>query len=470
VAINTASQPVDNQIVEFQDAISHLTLFEYQSFDPVPKLTTKGSESLGYISKFERYCIENEVYDLWASFYVPFKTFISNTPLEPCSEDPEGYLGIQHAASLLQRDSEAEDVDNLGLLSAREEEMLMSVLDCRYASDLAIDQFVAGKKIDNGKADKAWVIISQLYNVSGSYNRGVHLVLDADHPNKPRYIMKTLPSPAYYSGFAERKIEILRTLEHDNIVRFFDGGVPKDRHETGWMVTEYCGKGTLKDLLNKYIEVKTSIPERFVWSILESLVRAAVYLHYGPHLLDQFDQQRPRSRPLEPEEDPSWDSVYHHDIILSNVFYTSSTRDMYNYPKVKLGDFRCAMRQSEVETKDEDEYPWADETPIMDGDYEPPEGQYATKAVDIYQVGLLMWCIVQNVSSPSSFDEKAMRPEGFGTPSSSHYSQELRHALYRCTKKEPDIRIDSLRLLHRVRRCRKQLIFEDRLPFVELLP
>lgn len=128
------------------------------------------------------------------------------------------------------------------------------------------------------------------------------------------------------------------------------------------------------------------------------------------------------AKPLKSREDSSWNPVYHRDIILANVFCTSSTGDMYNYPIVKLGDFGCAMRQSEIETNDSNEYPWSKETPIMDSEYEPPEGQYATKAVDVYQIGLLMWCVVQGTAGPFSLDEMVILPANFETSISAHYS------------------------------------------------
>jgi len=104
----------------------------------------------------------------------------------------------------------------------------------------------------------------------------------------------------------------------------------------------------------------------------------------------------------------------------------------------------------------------------MDPAYEPPEGQRATKAVDVYQIGRLTWCIGQNVLSPTCLDEKAMLPENFEPSEDAPYSRELRRILYSCTRVRADLRIDSPPLLRVVRDTRQQLISENRLPFVEL--
>ncbi|KAG9195704.1 hypothetical protein G6011_00825 [Alternaria panax] len=476
--------PVDEIIAELRDSISHLTLFDLNDVKPVPKTISESPDrpcSLGYTSKFEIFCEEVGIDEPYPDDLITFRQFLDQKELESRSEDPEDYPGIQNAATLLLRDREAKDGDNFGRLDEELQEMLMNILNCGFSAELAHDRFVPGRLIGHGKLEVEWLITYQLVDISGSFNRGVFFVSRAtdqeciemygagNADKKLVRIMKTLPSPAHYPDFASREIWILHTLQHDNIIGFFDARVPEDRHETGWMVTEYCNMGTLEDLVEDYAEAKTPIPELFVWDILQSLARAVVYLHYGPHLLDEFDQQKPGSEPLKPRDDPSWIPVYHRDIILANVFCTSDAGDASIYPIVKLGDFGCAMRQSEIDGKDNRRYPWSKETPIMDPEYEPPEGQYATKAVDVYQIGLLMWCIVQNITSPFSLDVEAMEPENFATSSFSHYSSELRNLINQCIDEDPDDRLDSLRFLHLIVYYKNLLCFEARLPWVELL-
>lgn len=89
--------------------------------------------------------------------------------------------------------------------------------------------------------------------------------------------------------------------------------------------------------------------------------------------------------------------------------------------------------------------------------------------LDVYQIGQLTWCVVQNVQSLTCLDQKVMLPENFETSKYAHYSQELRRILDHCTRPRADLRIDSLPLLRLVRDARRQLISEKRFPSVELL-
>lgn len=49
----------------------------------------------------------------------------------------------------------------------------------------------------------------------------------------------------------------------------------------------------------------------------------------------------------------------------------------------------------------------------------------------MYQIRLLMCCVIQNTVSPSSFDEEAIQPAKFDTSSSLHYLRELHHLIDR---------------------------------------
>jgi serine/threonine protein kinase len=470
VRSRSAPQPFQYNKAGLQHTLFCLNTSGTRNLELVLSPAAKGPRFSDYSSEFERWCISNKIYYFYPIHNAPFQTFIKQKDLQPCSKDPEDYPGMQHVASLLLRDSKAKDGDTFGILRAQSQELLKCMLNRIFSSALADKRFVIGKKIDNGKAGEAWVINSQLSNIDGNCNHGVYLVHNANDANRSARIMKTLPPPAMYPGFADREIEVLGALQHDNIIKFFDGGPPKSRYETAWIITEYCDKGTLTDLVIKYEFAETSIPERFIWDIFESLARAVVYLHYGPKLLNEFDQTDPASSIPEISPDMSWDPVWHRDIILSNIFCTSNTEDQSKYPIVKLGDFGCAMRQSEVETKDLDTFLWADKTPIMDGAYEPPEGQYATESVDVYMLGITLSCIVQTQSSPYWLDKEAMLPENFETSVFAHYSTELCYVISECTKPHPPNRIKSLSLLHLVRHTKRRLISENLLPFDELLP
>ncbi|RAQ98930.1 kinase-like protein [Stemphylium lycopersici] len=328
-------------------------------------------------SEYERYCMAQDITFPYPKYDAPFQDFLFKKKLTPREKDLEHYPGIQHAAQLLSHDTEAEDGDTLSLLDEQPE--------------LAKDKFRVGESVPSEFKGGRWTILTRLNNVSGSFNRGVYLV-------------------KFGKGICNQ---------------YFAGNAPEGRHETGWLITDYCNKGTLKTHVQKYILAKQAIPEVFIWHIFESL-----------------------------HEDP-WDPVYHRDIILDNVFCTTDTTKKTRIPVIKLGDFGCALRESEVKDLDAG-YPWARETPIMDNHYVPPEGPLATAAVDIYQIGLLVSCLVQTVLCPSQLDATLVPPEKRGEQSSSAYSRGLRTLLFVCLCPCPVDRINATALLQSIQATRPQ--------------
>ncbi|KAL1795512.1 hypothetical protein ACET3X_005736 [Alternaria dauci] len=267
---------LDEAIAELNDITSRLTLSTRDDLEPVPNPTTQSPEARDYTSEFEKFCAKSGVDQPYPDHHTPFRRFLHEKALEPRSKDPEDYPGLQHAATLFLRDSEAEDGNNFDRLDKDLQDTLKDILNSRFADDIAHDRFVPGQLIGHGMTGLEWMITSQLFGVGGSFNRGIFQVEENFEPDflddygtgnffkKTISIMKTLPSPALDPGFASREISILKDLNHDNILAFWDGRVPRERHETGWMVTEFCNKGTLKNIVETYAKADASIPELFV--------------------------------------------------------------------------------------------------------------------------------------------------------------------------------------------------------------
>ncbi|KNG50355.1 nek protein kinase [Stemphylium lycopersici] len=410
-------------------------------------------------SEYEKYCMAQNIAFPYPKYDAPFQDFLFKKKLTPREKDLEHYPGIQHAAQLLSHDTEAEDGDTLSLLDEERQYMLMNVLNSKYSAELAKDKFCVGESVPSEFKGGRWTILTRLNNVSGSFNRGVYLVKFGKGICNQVRLMKTLPSPAHYPGFASREISIVSDLEHQNILQYLAGNAPEGRHETGWLITDYCNKGTLKTYVQKYIWAKQAIPEVFIWHIFESLVRAVCYMHTGTDDVSELNPvftcgEWKQNSDSEQHEDP-WDPVYHRDIILDNVFCTTDTTKKTRIPVIKLGDFGCALRESEVKDLDAG-YPWARETPIMDNHYVPPEGPLATAAVDIYQIGLLVSCLVQTVLCPSQLDATLVPPEKRGEQSSSAYSRGLRTLLFVCLCPCPVDRINATALLQSIQATRPQ--------------
>jgi serine/threonine protein kinase len=258
---------------------------------------SESEEPTKMFSTFHTWCLQGGMDSLSP---ITFRHFLGCVELISSRSDLYDYPGIQHAASLALGDYEAPDGDNLSRLLPYRQDEIKDILNDLYSLELAEDQFDTGEVIGG-----RWNVVSQLTGIHGSFNRGVFRVTDVCDPAGTHRIMKTLPSRAMYPGFSARKISLLSSVKHPNILEILDGSVPDGRHDTGYMVTELCDGGTLADLLGKYVNAGDFVLEPFVWEIFESLVSAVSFLHYGPN------------------EQESWDPIFHRDIIPTNCFYTS---------------------------------------------------------------------------------------------------------------------------------------------------
>jgi serine/threonine protein kinase len=308
------------------------------------------------------------------------------------------------------------------------------------------DKFAVGQTVGG-----RWVITSQLTEVKGSCNQGILFVLDK--LNGEKCIMKILTSEALDPGRSSREIGILRRLSHYNIISFFDAHLPctvAERHATPYLVTEYCDKKTLLDVITRCNQNEELIPEDFVWQVFESLVSAVKYLHHGP------DNTPPGT----------WDAVSHRDIIASNILCTlaiptlpyefegCSNQSPYDYPvRIKLADFGCSITDSEMAAQPK---PWWS-LPAISGDYEPPEGALPTEAADMYQIGLvisLMYCMTNRPYEgifTAGFLYQTRHP-GFA-----EYTSELRTYLEMCLDSNASQRPKSKFFLPRRQSARRLL-------------
>jgi hypothetical protein len=392
------------------------------------------------LSTFQNWCLQEG--QNWRDSNT-FGYFLGLVNLNPSPSDLALYPRIQHAAYLALGDYEAPDGCNFELLEPQLQNTIKDILNCIYSSELAEHQFDTGNVVGG-----RWKVVSQLTGIHGSFNRGVFRVQDVCDPAGTLRIMKTLPSRAMYGGFAAREIDILSSVKHPNILEFLDAHIPEGRNETGYIVTELCDKGTLADLLAKYVEAGLFVPEAFVWEIFESLVSAVSHLHYGP---SNTNQQK------------SWDPIFHRDIIAGNVFYTSlpanESMAFLAYPIVKLADFGCALRESEVKTISlHPDFPYNKEIPVIEPSCEPPEGPFANAPVDIFEIGVLMSDFILVDGFPVA------RQPGF------QYSSQLRYLVNLCREHNPRMRPNACSLLAGIRRDRQLLISWGRLAYVELLP
>ena len=359
--------------------------------------------------------------------------FLDRTQLITSPSDPADAPGLAHCIRLVSNNESGSWADN----RAENERTVKNLLLDRANRACNRDVFAVGKVVGG-----RWTIDSELGGVDGTFNQGILFVRDT--LQEDLRIMKVLPSDAMYPGFQAREMNILSRLHHRNIITLYDAHLPSpvtERHASPYLVTEYCDKGTLADLIKTWNERVKLIPESFVWQVFEALVTAVQYLHHGPYPYNEAAY--------------NWDSITHRDIIPSNIFLKSDSQaNASDYPvSIKLADFGCAITDSEMEAH---KYTLRD-LPLVADQYRPPEGAQATEATDMYQVGLvmsLMYCMVDSPLSDLAATGNLSRESLAGYKG---YSSELRMFIEMCLDVDDEQRPHTNFFLLRIQSARRFL-------------
>ncbi|KAI4923905.1 hypothetical protein J4E85_008062 [Alternaria conjuncta] len=359
--------------------------------------------------------------------------FLDRTQLITSPSDPADAPGLAHCIRLVSNNESGSWADN----RAENERTVKNLLLDR-ANRVCNRHIFAVGKVVGGR----WTIESELGGVDGTFNQGILFV--RDHLQEDMRIMKVLPSEAMYPGFQAREMNILSRLHHRNIITLYDAHLPSpvtERHASPYLVTEYCDKGTLADLIKTWNERGKLIPESFVWQVFEALVTAIQYLHRGPYPYNEAAY--------------NWDPITHRDIIPSNIFLKSGSQvNPSDYPvSIKLADFGCAITDSEMEAHN---YTLLD-LPLVADQYRPPEGAQATEATDMYQVGLVMSLMYCMTDSPLRDLVEAGNLSRDCLKGYKGYSPELRMYIEMCLDAEDDQRPDANFFLLRIQSARRSL-------------
>ena len=75
------------------------------------------------------------------------------------------------------------------------------------------------------------------------------------------------------------EVNILRDLNHPNIVRYYDRCIDKKNLKI-YIIMEYCPQGDLQQLIKKCQKTRESISEEFIWKIFSQLVDALYFCHH----------------------------------------------------------------------------------------------------------------------------------------------------------------------------------------------
>ncbi|PSN68141.1 kinase-like protein [Corynespora cassiicola Philippines] len=297
--------------------------------------------------------------------------------------------------------------------------------------------------------DGGYVISKALAEAGGSFNVGISLV----EKDGKKYLCKSVPE-----GYSDREVRLLKRVSHPNTTKI----VHHSKAEPGWkcehfeqacyevdcpgdevdrIMMEYCNQGTLLDMITRYSSCNEHIPEALILHVFESLAKALHCCHTG------------EGGNSIPNNGEVWDAVMHRDVIPSNVFLTVSDQSE-PYPRIVLGDFGCAMEQSRYnELQSGNMGPLA-----LDNAFLTPERPLIHDIrSDVYQLGLIIWCLAYRTVIPGYSTFLAVHTDEFELglwP----YSSRLADLMALCLSWNPNNRPSSGELTIKVQQIQKEIV------------
>ena len=129
------------------------------------------------------------------------------------------------------------------------------------------------------------------------------------------------------------EVNILRDLNHPNIVRFYDRFVDK-RNQKIYIIMEYCEGGDLQKIIKHCLRANEHVKEDFIWKIFAQVVSGLYFCHRRTQLCninrgEVNQQQKQQQQPKGPQR------ILHRDLKPGNIFLDSNQN-------AKLGDFGLA--------------------------------------------------------------------------------------------------------------------------------
>ncbi|KAF2016669.1 kinase-like protein [Aaosphaeria arxii CBS 175.79] len=248
--------------------------------------------------------------------------------------------------------------------------------------------------------------------------------------------------PVYDSGGVRQEIIALGQLSHNNIIKMYDHKI--NAGEDVSIFLEYCDRGTLAEFIEEQSMSEYIPPEEFVWHVFESIAAALTECH--------------RSQGTDGR-------IVHLNIKPGNVFLSSKSADgapiTSAYPRIVLGDFEMSITESQHARNMREDPKEGHENHNTDNDFLPPEAPMFSFRSDVYQLGLLIYCLCNVVDDPgfprwgnSTKRTKLLKKIAF-KPISKTYSVNLFELVWECLQLDPEARPQSWELLDKIREARQ---------------
>ncbi|KAF2730555.1 kinase-like protein [Polyplosphaeria fusca] len=201
------------------------------------------------------------------------------------------------------------------------------------------------------------------------------VLLDEDLQNAEMTRIMKLVSKERNSQTIQREVASLKNRTHPHIIELFDWHFAETGLELDYLAMSYCEYGTLEQLIKRGTQQNQRFSEPFLWHAFEQLASAVRYLHFG----------------TKDVPDPNLEALYHRNITCTDIFLTQSHSPDNSFSTLKLGDCSSSCYHSETNIPG---FNPKEALPKEDPDYVPPEGLVASVAADVYQIGLVMACLL----------------------------------------------------------------------------
>ncbi|TLD18203.1 hypothetical protein PspLS_10520 [Pyricularia sp. CBS 133598] len=227
------------------------------------------------------------------------------------------------------------------------------------------------------------------------------------------------------------------------------------------LVLEFMGKGDVDKLICTLVERNLNLNSQILWQIFKCLFKGCIAMAWP-------DENEPpyagavvseTSRGLETDADEYADfneassrAIVHFDIDPCNILIGDVDPNGVEHdalPVFKIGDFGVA----EIVNRD-DVYPDIYESPYYERQRDPTNTLYSTagrynKYHNIYQIAVVMWCLITKVRVPLPKLEMVYDADGTAVytygkelmgPQYDHIDKDLRQTLCHCLAHDPDMR------------------------------